>query len=264
MSAVASPDGADTVVTWKSSDTSIATVDSKGIATGKKIGKVTITATSGATSNYKAASGTVRIIVVLKKPGDCRFVKWNNSKYNSCQIAWNKVDGADGYQSLLSWTDGSHAASKILKSNVLAQNCSVAVNHVSQFKVRAFFNTSGGRVYSPWSNVSYITPSPTTLKSANAGTNSAPKVNISWNIIYGCNGYNVFLTTNPNGTWYWNQSTSIKASATSAAITKYRGAKLKKGTRYYVRIVTRRQRNGVFCTVPLPAKNTNIGSFVVK
>ena len=257
--------GARGTKSFKSSNTAIATVNAgTGVVTGKKAGTVTITATSGATSNYKAASGTVRIIVVLKKPGDCRFVKWNNSKYNSCQIAWNKVDGADGYQSLLSWTDGSHAASKILKSNVLAQNCSVAVNHVSQFKVRAFFNTSGGRVYSPWSNVSYITPSPTTLKSANAGTNSAPKVNISWNIIYGCNGYNVFLTTNPNGTWYWNQSTSIKASATSAAITKYRGAKLKKGTRYYVRIVTRRQRNGVFCTVPLPAKNTNIGSFVVK
>ena len=127
-----------------------------------------------------------------------------------------------------------------------------------------FKNTASGKVYSPWSNVSFITPSPTKLTYKNKGTSNNPKAYISWNIIYGCNGYNVFLTTNPNGTWYWNQSTPTKATATSATITKYRGSKLKKGTKYYVRIVTRRKQNGVFCTVPMPAKNTNIGSFVVK
>jgi len=74
----------------------------------------------------------------------------------------------------------------------------------------------------------------------------------------------VFLTTNPNGTWYWNQSTNVLATSLNATITKYRGSKLKKNTRYYVRIVTRRKRNGVFCTVPMPANNTNIGSFVIK
>jgi hypothetical protein len=89
-------------------------------------------------------------------------------------------------------------------------------------------------------------------------------MNVSWNIIYGCNGYNVFITTNPNGKWYWNQSTSEKATATSAVIDKCGGAKLKKNTRYYVRIVTRRKRNGVFCTVPMPANNTYVGSFIIK
>ena len=89
-------------------------------------------------------------------------------------------------------------------------------------------------------------------------------MNVSWNIIYGCNGYNVFITTNPNGKWYWNQSTSEKATATSASIDKCGGAKLKKNTRYYVRIVTRRKRNGVFCTVPMPANNTYVGSFIIK
>lgn len=132
------------------------------------------------------------------------------------------------------------------------------------FKVRAFANLSTGKAFSQWSNIAFITPSPTTLKYKNNGTGSNPKLNISWDIIYGCDGYNVFLTTNPNGTWVWNQSTAANATATSAVVTKYRGQKLKKGTRYYVRIVTRRKRNGVFCTVPLPANNTNIGSFVVK
>jgi len=253
--------------TYTSSDKSVATVSSDGTVTGKKAGTVTITVTTPETKNYKKGTKTVKVTVqaALKKPGNCHFVKWNNKKYTSCQIAWKKVAGADGYQTLLSWTDGSHASSKILKANVLSQNCAVAANHVSQLKVRAFVNTAGGRVYGPWSNVEYITPSPAaTFRFKNVSTASQLKAKISWNIIYGCNGYNVFVTTNPNGTWYWNQSTSVKANATSATITKYRGSKLKKNTTYYVRIVTRRKRNGVFCTVPMPAKNTYIGSFTIK
>jgi hypothetical protein len=129
--------------------------------------------------------------------------------------------------------------------------------------VRAFYMSGGQRKFGHWSNVEYITPSPTRLTAKNASSGTNLKMNISWNIIYGCNGYNVFLTTNPNGTWYWNQSTAVKATATSAVITRFRGSAIRKNTRYYVRIVTRRQRNGVFCTVPMPASNTYIGSFII-
>ncbi len=252
--------------TFTSSNPKVATVNATGTVTGKAAGTVTITVKTAATTNYKAGSKTVKITVnkVLKKPGNCHFVKWNNSKYTSCRIAWNKVAGADGYQTILSWTDGTHASTTYTKSNVLYRNCSVHPQHVSQMKVRAFYMSGGRRKFGPWSNVEYITPSPTKLTTKNTSAGANLKMNLKWNIIYGCNGYNVFITTNPNGTWYWNQSTSQKATSTSAVITKYRGAKLKKNTRYYVRIVTRRKRNGVFCTVPMPANNTNIGSFIIK
>lgn len=255
-----------TKYTFTSSNPKIATVNSTGTVTGKAAGIVTITVKTAETENYKSGSKTVKITVnkVLKKPGNCHFTKWNNSKYTSCRISWNKVDGAEGYQTLLSWTDGSHASQTVVKSNVLYRDCAVVANHVSQMKVRSFYTANGKRVYSLWSNVEYITPSPTKLTTKNASSGSNLKMNIGWNIIYGCNGYNVFITTNPNGKWYWNQSTSEKATATSASIVKCGGAKLKKDTRYYVRIVTRRKRNGVFCTVPMPANNTYIGSFVIK
>ena len=252
--------------TYKSSNNAIATVSSNGTVTGKGVGTVTITVSFSETKNYQAGSTSVKITVkkVLKKPGNCHFAKWNNSKYTGCQIAWKKVDGADGYQTLLSWTDGSHASATIVKANVLYRNCTVHPQHVSQMKVRAFYMLNGQRIFGPWSNIEYITPSPAKLTTRNTSKGTSLKMNISWNIIYGCNGYNVFLTTNPNGTWYWNQSTATKADATGAVITQYRGAKLKKNTRYYVRIVTRRKRNGVFCTVPMPSASSNIGSFIIK
>ena len=253
-----------TAYSFSSSNAAIAAVSAGGVVTGKKPGTVTITVTTPQTANYKAGKATVKVTVkalTVKKPAKCYFHKWSNTKYDKCVVRWDKSAGASGYEGLLSWTDGSHAVRRTVKSNVLEMTFSVASNHVSQFKVRAFVDTAAGRRYSQWSNVTYITPSPSKFTCKKETTSAGLRANISWNIIYGCNGYNVFVTTNPNGAWYWNQSTSTKAGATSAVITQYRGSKLKKGQKYYVRIVTRRKRNGVFCTVPMPSRSTSIGNF---
>ena len=58
--------GAKGKKSYKSSNTSLATVSSAGKVTAKKVGTVTITATSGATANYKAASKTVTIKIIPK------------------------------------------------------------------------------------------------------------------------------------------------------------------------------------------------------
>ena len=224
--------------------------------------KVVITGTGRFTGSVTKTFTIKPSAKSLKKPQNCGFVKWKNKSYTSCLIRWEKVEYADGYQTLLTWTDGSHASYTTVKAGTLEQTCAVLPNHVSQFKVRAYVDTDSGRQYGPWSNLTYITPSPTKLTVKKEGTTSSTrKAKISWNIIYGCNGYNVFVTTNPKGKWYWNQSTDIKAGSTSATITTYRGSRLKKGQRYYVRIVTRRKRNGVFCTVPMPTADTYVGSF---
>ena len=129
-------------------------------------------------------------------------------------------------------------------------------------KVRAFRWVRGKRSYGPWSNIAFITPSPSSISgSLVSSTASSPKERLRWNVIYGSDGYNVFLTTNPRSSWRWNQSTAAKATANTAVISKYAGGKLKTYTNYYFRLVTRRKRNGVFCTVPMPSSTYYSGYF---
>ena len=45
----------------------------------------------------------------LAKPGNCRFEKWSNSHFTSCQIAWDAVPEAADYILRVSYTDGSHS-----------------------------------------------------------------------------------------------------------------------------------------------------------
>ena len=167
------------------------------------------------------------------------------------------------HKGFLTWTDGSHGRWKTWSSTTTtALFKDVEDEHVTQVKVRAIKNTSTGRQYGPWSNIAYITPSPEDHTKKNVSSASAGlQEKLTWEIIYGSSGYNVFLTTNPKGTWYWNQSTPTQATTRSAVIKKYRGSNLKKYTNYYFRIVTRRRRNGVFCTVPMPAADYYTGSF---
>ena len=205
----------------------------------------------------------------LKKPGNCHFVRWLNWNFTKCEVAWDKVAGADGYETLLSWTDGSHAFRNKWPASRKNLYCLMENNHVNQFKVRAFkkkVNSQNKTVYeyAPWSNLTYLTPSPDTFDIATVDPYSKNlEQRITWRPVYGSSGYNIFLTTNPKGKWYWNHTTATKATATSAIIKKYRGSKLKKYTNYYVRIITRRKYKGVFCTVPMP-NGYYLGSFQIK
>ena len=172
----------------------------------------------------------------LSRPGSLRFVQWNNTAFSSATIAWKSVPGAAAYQVRCVWTDGSH--------------------NVGGYNVRAVQANSRGQItgYSPWSNTVIITPWPKNV-SAKLTSSKGTNVKFNWNIIYGSSGYNIFMTTNPYGKWYWNLSTATKATATSGTVKSFRGSKLKKYQNYYVRVITRRKRFGVFCTVPEPYKS---------
>ena len=197
-------------------------------------------------------------------PKNVWFARWDNTSFTACTIGMNNVSGVDGYQSVWCWTDGSHAKYNYwgTKGNYM-KFTGLPKNHVSQVRVRSVKVLSSGRLsYSAWSKIAFITPSPVTVKVSVANGNASNlQARLKWNPVYGSSGYNVFLTSNPYGTWYWNQSTNTKALSTSAVVKVYLRKKLKPYTIYYYRIITRRTYQGVFCTVPMPSSSFYNGAF---
>ena len=80
-------------VTYKSADTAIATVSSKGVVTGKKVGTVRITITAAATAVYKKATKTITIKVRPAATASVSTTKLSDG----IQVTWKKVTGATGY-----------------------------------------------------------------------------------------------------------------------------------------------------------------------
>ena len=198
----------------------------------------------------------------LAKPGNCRFANWANTSFTSCKIKWDGVAGANSYTLVVTYTDGSHYMQYSTSSTSYTLK-NLADNHIYVAKVRAtYIDPVTGQItnQSPFSNIAFIVPLPKRL-SITISNDGKIQAKLDWNTIYGCNGYNIFMTSDPvsKNKWVWNQSTPTKATATSATIKKFKGANLKRYTNYYVRIVTRRKRNGVFCGVPVPDDYCNAG-----
>ena len=91
--------GAKGKLTFKSSNTKVATVNSKGKITAKKAGTATITVKAAATSKYKATSVKIKITVTNGSSGTSSstsssrtvYITKTGAKYHTgwCRYLWN-------------------------------------------------------------------------------------------------------------------------------------------------------------------------------
>ena len=191
-----------------------------------------------------------------------KFVKWNNSSFTSCTIKWNAFKGADGYQVWCGLTNGNNSVKGTVTSTSVKMT-GLEYDQVNLIKVRALKVNSKGNVVagSAWSNFLPIVPNPVSWTFKASGK-SHPIANLTWNKIKGSNGgYRVYLSKNPAKKWYLAYTTSKKASATSARITRFNGKMMKTSTNYYFRVVTRQKVNGKYVESKLPSSKFNLGYF---
>ena len=214
--------GAKGTKSYKSSNTGIATVNSTtGKVTAKKVGTVTITATSASTSNYKAASKTVTIKVV---PAATSSITAANQA-TGIKLTWKKVTGATGYKVYR----GSTLIKTIKSGSTVACTDTKANTNGTKytFKIVPTASTGNGTAKS-LTTYRVARPSVNSVKNS-----SSKKMTVKWAKNTKATGYQIQYSTSKtfaNG----NKTATVTKAAT---VSKVIGS-LTKGKTYYVRIRT--------------------------
>ena len=220
--ATVSLSGAKGSKSFKSSDKTIAIVDaSTGKVTAKKVGKVTITATSGSTSNFNKASKSVKINVV---PAATSSISTANLA-TGIKLTWKKVTGATGY---LVYRGNTKIATIKSGSTVTYTDTKTNTNGTKYtFKIIPTASTGNGAAKSL---TTYRVARPA-ISSVN--NTAAGKITVKWGKNAKGTGYQIHYCTDKTFNT-GNKSANINSAST---VSKVIGS-LTKGKTYYVRIRT--------------------------
>ena len=182
-----SPSNAVTSYTWRSSNTSVATVDGNGKVTAKASGTATITVK---TSNGKTA--TCKVTVNLPAPQITGLANTTGG----IKLSWNKVDGAYGYRLYYKPVSGGWKRFKDTTATSFTDS-GVVPNKTETYTIRCIdkngntissFNSNG------WSK-KYTPAAPTISKLEN----TSGGIKLSWNKIAGVYGYRLYYKTSSGG-----------------------------------------------------------------
>lgn len=173
-------------VTFKSSNTSVATVSAKGVVTPKKIGQTVITVTT-ADGSKKSASMTVSVV-----PQKVTGLKQTSNSTTGYSFSWNASKGAMGYG-----VYQYNAAKKIWDLKKIQTGCSYTVTglkpgNYGDYKILAFAkigNTYYKATASDTLRASVLTPgNVNNVKTTSTGN----AVTLTWNAASNTTGYEIY------------------------------------------------------------------------
>uniref|UniRef100_UPI0039F4CC33 leucine-rich repeat domain-containing protein n=1 Tax=Zhenpiania hominis TaxID=2763644 RepID=UPI0039F4CC33 len=148
---------AKTKLSYKSSNTKVATVNSTGKVTLKGPGKTTITITAAATTNYNAASKSITITV---KPKKVTLKKAKSTKKRTLKVMWKRDTKATGYQVVIAQNKKFRKAKKtaLIKKNKTTSRTFKKLKSRKNYyyKVRAYKQVGKTKIYGSYSKVKKV------------------------------------------------------------------------------------------------------------
>ena len=148
---------AKTKLSYKSSNTKVATVNSAGKVTLKGPGKATITITAAATTNYNAASKNVTITV---KPKKATLKKAKSMKKRTLKVMWKRDTKATGYQVVIAQNKKFKKGKKtaLIKKNKTTSRTFKKLKSRKNYyyKVRAYKQVGKTKIYGAYSKTKRI------------------------------------------------------------------------------------------------------------
>ena len=214
--------GAKGTKSYKSSDTTIATVTAAGRVTARKVGTVKITAMVAATANYKAASKTVTIKVV---PASTASLTAANQA-TGIKLTWKKVTGANGYKVYR----GSTLIKTITSGSTVTFADTKANTNGTKYTYKVVAKAATGDSTLSKSVAVYRVARPAISSVTNS---AASKMTVKWGKNAKANGYQIQYSLSSSFA-SGNKAVTVTGAST---VTKVIGS-LTKGKTYYVRIRT--------------------------
>ena len=214
------PENTNDVLTWSSSDNSVATVSNKGVVTGVKAGVATITS--------KAVSGVKDTCTVTVKPGTVANLRTSSYSKNSIALKWDSVSNVTGYRVFRY----DKAKKKYVKIADLKNNSYKlwGLNKASayKFKVRSYKKSKNKSYVGKYSPVLSAYTRPDKPKNLTAYLKSSSTVKLSWTGINGAKNYAVYASADDGN---YEIIKTVSGKKHSAKLKK-----LKSGTTYSFKV----------------------------
>ncbi len=141
-------------LSYKSSNTKVATISQKGIVTIKGTGRTTVTISAAATKQYKAAKKNITLTV---KPKKMAAPKLKSGKPKTLVVRWKRAAKVTGYQVVVAKDKKFKKGKKkaIVKKRKTTKKTFKNLKHkkVYYVKVRAYKKANGKRLYGSYSKV---------------------------------------------------------------------------------------------------------------
>lgn len=195
-------------VTYKSSDTKVATVTSKGVIKAVGLGEATITVTASDGSKLSKKC-TVKVI-----PQTVTNLKQTAMTTSSVTVAWDKISGVTGYK-IYKLNDKNTWVLLATTKNTTYTDKTLSMGQTAQYKVRAYNTVSSKTYYGAYSSVLKVTVAKPGTAPKLSATSAEKNVTLTWTKAENANGYAVYIFDSKTGKY----TEKTKVTALTAKIT---------------------------------------------